>query len=307
MTFQRYTRSVLQRLQEEIPGPVKKRALLALAKERMEMASGEMIEVYLPLTQLLQRRISAVQALQAAAARALEGEHIATPYIIGLAGGVAAGKSTAAKLLQVALAAWPEHPDVALVNGDGFLFSNAELQQLGILDRKGFPESFDRDGLLAFLQRLKSGEPEVTAPVYSHVVYDVLSGHGQTIHAPDIVIIEGINVLQPHLGERDNDHRLASDFFDYAIYVHAEEAHIKQWFTERFMTLTEAAVSGPQSFYSRFAPLSPAQRLSVADYVWATINGKNLTDHILPTRPRADMILHKGADHRITHLELRNR
>ncbi len=307
MAFQRHPRAVLSRLQDEIPHDIKRRGLEHVAQEQMHMAADEFSEVYLPLASLIQRRISALRTIHAQTADALNADPITTPFIIGLAGSVAVGKSTSAKLLQYALSAWPEHRDVALVTSDGFLFPNAELEQRGILERKGFPESFDGNRLIDFLMRLKSGEKGVTAPIYSHVAYDVLPNTGQVIQTPHIVIVEGINVLQPHLPEGSDDHLFASDFFDYSIYVHADEALIKQWYTQRFLALTEAAVDNPQSFYSRFAPLTGEQRMAVVDFVWSTINGKNLNDHILPTRLRADLILHKGSDHGVTHFEMRNR
>ncbi len=307
MAFQQHPSAVLSRLQEEIPQEVKNRALQRLAQEQMHMAADEFIKVYLPLASLVRRRIKALQAVRAQTAEALGAAPVATPFIIGLAGSVAVGKSTSAKFLQYALAAWPEHRDVELVTSDGFLFPNAELEQRGIMERKGFPESFDGNRLIDFLMRLKSGEKGVAAPIYSHVTYDVLPGQGQVIQTPHIVIVEGINVLQPYLPEGGGDHLFASDFFDYSIYVHADETLIKHWYTERFLALTEAAVNDAQSFYSRFVPLTAGQRMAVVDFVWATINGKNLNDHILPTRPRADLILHKGPDHVITHFEMRNR
>lgn len=305
MAFQRHPRLVLSRLQSEVPELVKASALGLLGPDHPEMAA-ELTGVYLPLAVLIQQRLAARKTAQAHAAAALGAAPGAAPFIIGLAGGVAVGKSTSAKLLQTALAAWPEHPDVALVSSDGFLFPNAELEQRGLMERKGFPESFDSARLIDFLTRLKSGESGITAPLYSHTVYDVMRSPGQMIHNPHIVIVEGINVLQPHPADADSDHSLASDFFDFSIYVHADEILMRRWFTERFMALTEAAVNDAQSFYARFAALSAEQRLAVADFVWTTINGKNLNNHILPTRPRADLVLHKGPDHTVTHIELRS-
>ncbi len=307
MAFQQHQRAVLSRLQKDIPEAVKSSALLRLAQGQTDMAANEFTGVYLPLASLIHRRIGALQTIRAQSAEALGAAPVTTPFIIGLAGSVAVGKSTAAKLLQYALAAWPEHPDVALVTSDGFLFPNDELEQRGLVERKGFPESFDGNRLVDFLLRLKSGEKEVTAPLYSHVTYDVMPGQGLVVQSPDIVIVEGINVLQPHLPDGGKDHLFASDFFDYSIYMHADEILIKQWYTERFLALTEAAANDSQSFYSRFVPLTAGQRLAVADFVWTTINGKNLNDHILPTRLRADLILYKGPDHVITHIEIRNR
>lgn len=306
MAFQQHPRSVLTPLRAKIPPDVLSRAQQRLAEEQLETASDEMAGVYLPLALLIRERIAAHQAVNAQSAQALGAKPIATPYIIGLAGGVASGKSTSARLLHYALAAWPESSNVALVNGDGFLFPNARLEELGLMDRKGFPESYDHEGLINFLTQLKSGAPMVSAPLYSHTSYDVLPGEAQIIHSPHIVILEGIHVLQPRLSGAGGDHLTASDFFDYSIYIHADEAHIKQWFTTRFLALTEAAANDPQSFYSRFASLSAADRIAVAEFVWNSINGKNLKEYILPTRWRADLVLNKGPSHEVTHFELRN-
>lgn len=305
MAFQQHQRAVLSRLQKKIPEAVMSNALLRLKQDMADRETDEFTGIYLPLAFLIHQRINALEALQARTAAMLGVTPMMPPFIIGLAGSVSVGKSTSAKFLQNALAAWPEHSDVALITSDGFLFSNAELEQRGLMERKGFPESFDGNGLVDFLRRLKSGEKAVTAPVYSHVTYDIMPGHGQVIQNPHIVIVEGINVLQPHLPDGSSDHLSASDFFDYSIYLHADEILIRKWFTERFLVLTEAAVNDPKSFYARFAPLTAEQRLAVVDFVWATINGKNLNDHILPTRRRADLILHKGPDHSVTHFEMR--
>ncbi len=307
MAFQQHPRAVLSKLQKEIPASVTSDALIRLAKDGAQTQTAEFVEAYLPLACLIHRRVSALQTLRTQTAEALGVEAVTAPFLIGLAGSVAVGKSTSAKFLQHALAAWPEHRDVSLVTSDGFLFPNAELKQRGIMERKGFPESFDASQLVKFLTRLKSGDTTVTAPLYSHVSYDVMPDQRLALQTPHIVIVEGINVLQPQLPAGESDHSSASDFFDYSIYVHAEEALIRQWYETRFLVLTQAAVNDPQSFYSRFVHLTPEQRLDLINNVWTTINGKNLADHILPTRPRADLILHKGLGHRITHFELRNR
>lgn len=307
MAFQQHSREVLSRLQAEIPETVKSGILQRLGQDQPKMLADELAGVYVPVARLIQQRLDAVLTLRKQNAAALGAPLVVAPFIIGLAGSVAVGKSTAAKLLQLALAGLPGISDVELVTSDGFLFSLAELEQRGILERKGFPESFDRDRLIDFLLRLKSGETGVSAPLYSHLTYDVMPDQGQVIHSPQIVIVEGINVLQTYLPDAARNHALPSDFFDYSVYVHADEPLIKQWFTERFLALTEAAVNDPSAFYARFAPLSAAQRLGVVDFVWKTINARNLYDHILPTRARADLILHKGADHVITHFEIRNR
>ena len=306
MAFQTHLSAILPKLLETIPDEVKARAQAQLALAPDSAKTDDFIEIYLPLASLIHARMRAQQGLSAQMATALGIASVHTPFLIGMAGSVAVGKSTAAQLLQQALASWPQHLDVALVTSDGFLFANAELERRGILDRKGFPESFDTQQLADFLFRLKSGESGVTAPLYSHVTYDIETGQQQVLHTPDIVIIEGINVLQPQPSNAATDHSIASDFFDYAIYLHAEESLIKQWYQTRFLALTEAAAQDPASFYARFVALTPEQRLAMIEFVWSGINGRNLASHILPTRCRADLILHKGPGHKITHFELRN-
>ncbi|MSP44265.1 MAG: type I pantothenate kinase [Alphaproteobacteria bacterium] len=307
MAFQQHPRAVLTRLSQQIPQTVLKAALQKEALSSPESTADEFSGVYLPLSLLLQRRFKALKEVRAQTSAAFGAPPVNTPFIIGLAGSVAVGKSTCARMLQAALSSWPENQRVALVTSDGFLFPNATLKQRGLMERKGFPESFDAEGLVDFLRRVKSGEKGMMAPVYSHDIYDILPERGTLIDAPDVLIVEGINVLQPHLSQGARDHLIASDYFDYSIYLHADETMIKKWYTERFLALTEAALNNPGSFYSRFVPMTPEQRLEVVDNVWTAINGRNLNDHILPTRMRADLILHKDADHRVTQFETRLR
>ncbi|MFZ5836143.1 MAG: type I pantothenate kinase [Pseudomonadota bacterium] len=307
MAFQTHMSVTLSKLLETIPDAVKARVQAQPMQDNDGIKTDELTEIYLPLASLIHARVQAQQAVREQMAAALGVAPVHPPFLIGMAGSVAVGKSTAAQLMQRALASWPQHPDVALVTSDGFLFANAELERRGILDRKGFPESFDTEQLAAFLYRLKSGESGVTAPLYSHVTYDIETGRQMVLHAPQIVIIEGINVLQPQPSNAAKDHSIASDFLDFAIYVHADESLIRQWYQTRFLALTDAAAQDPASFYARFVALTPEQRLAMIEFVWSSINGKNLASHILPTRKRADLILHKGPDHKITHFELRNR
>lgn len=307
MAFQQHNRSVLSDLQQQIPEAIIKAALQHGTPDLTDTLADELTAVYLPLALLLRRRLESLKEMRTQTGGMLGTPIVNAPFIIGLAGSVAVGKSTAARLLRRALSAWPDHRDVALVTSDGFLFPNADLKQRGLMERKGFPESFDANRMINFLRRLKSGETGVTAPVYSHDSYDILPDEVISLHAPDIVILEGINVLQPHLPEGGNEHLFASDFFDYSIYLHADEALIRNWYTERFLALTETAVNNNKSFYSRFVPMSLEQRLEVVDSVWTGINARNLNDHILPTRMRADLILHKGADHLVTRFETRIR
>ena len=220
--------------------------------------------------------------------------------MIGLAGSVAVGKSTTARLLQQMLAHWPAHPHVELITTDGFLYPNAELERRGIMHRKGFPESYDRRALLRFVTAIKSGRDEVTAPIYSHLVYDVVPDERVVVKSPDIVIVEGLNVLQPARVREDGRTGLTlSDFFDFSVYVDAATSDIRQWYVERFLRLRETAFRDPASYFTRYAALSPDQAVAQAEEIWDTINGPNLTQNILPTRGRADLVLRKDRDHSV--------
>jgi type I pantothenate kinase len=220
--------------------------------------------------------------------------------VIGVAGSVAVGKSTFARVLQALLSRWPDHPKVDLVTTDGFLFPNQTLEDRGIMMRKGFPESYDTRRLLAFLRALKSGDSEVRAPIYSHVVYDIIADQELAIRQPDILILEGLNVLQA-----GSTQEFVSDYFDYSIYIDANEASIRQWYVERFLKLRETVFQDPDSYFQHFAALSDAEAVAVAKGIWRDINGKNLKENILPTRARAALILHKTDDHRVTSVKLR--
>ncbi|MDP4835380.1 MAG: type I pantothenate kinase, partial [Ilumatobacteraceae bacterium] len=253
------------------------------------------------LTRLLNLYVSATQSLHRVSTTFLGTIAPKLPYIIGVAGSVAVGKSTLARLLQTLLSRWPEHPRVELITTDGFLFPNAELEARGIMDRKGFPESYDTRQLLDFLRAVKSGEPEVTAPIYSHVVYDVLPDRHEIVHQPDILILEGLNVLQvdSHANE------FVSDYFDFSIYLDADESLIESWFIERFHALRRTVFQDPQSFFKHFADLTDEQATALAGQIWESINGRNLRENIAPTKGRASLVIEKGADHRVTDVFLR--
>jgi type I pantothenate kinase len=264
----------------------------------------EVVECYLPISRLLNLQVTAAQQLYRVT-DAFLGTNIRNntkvPFIIGVAGSVAVGKSTISRVLQALLSRWPDHPRVDLVTTDGFLYPNAILKERGLMERKGFPESYDRNQLRQFLSDLKSGVPEVYAPFYSHLHYDIVPEQQITIRQPDIVIIEGLNVLQR--GEVGKP--FVSDYFDFSLYVDADEADIARWFWERFVRLRETAFQDPNSFFHQFAAWSLEECEERATRIWREINGKNLRENILPTRDRARLIVQKGPDHRMQHIHLR--
>ena len=267
----------------------------------------EVRRIYLSMSRLLSAHVESSQLLfrqRQAFFNAAVVEK--TPFIIGIAGSVAVGKSTTARVLKELLQRWPSSPKVDLVTTDGFLWPNEVLRRDNIMDRKGFPESYDVGAILRFLSGIKSGLRNVHAPLYSHLTYDVLPGEFVTIDRPDILIFEGINVLQTRELPKDGKAvPFVSDFYDISIYIHAEEQLIHKWYIDRFMRLRETAFRNPESFFHRYASLSTDAALSIAESLWANINLKNLHENILPTRPRADLILRKGADHLIEEVALR--
>ncbi len=270
--------------------------------ERIDL--DEVAAVYLPLTRLLNLYVSATQNLHKVSATFLGTLAPKVPYVIGVAGSVAVGKSTFARILQALLARWPDHPKVDLITTDGFLHPNHVLEERGIMNRKGFPESYDTRNLLKFLRELKSGRPSVEAPVYSHVVYDIVDGEHVTVCQPDILILEGLNVLQ--VGAPGSEAaEFVSDYFDFSIYIDADEGDIERWYVDRFLSLCDSVFQNPDSFFRHFAHLSRDEAVATARGIWQGINGLNLSENIEPTRERASLILRKGTDHRVSDVRLR--
>jgi len=309
MSRSRYTelsRAEWARLRADTPLTLTPEDLLRLQGLNERVAMDEVVEVYLPLSRLLNLHVAAEQVLYQARATFLGDVTAKVPYVIGLAGSVAVGKSTTARLLRELLAHWPEHPKVDLVTTDGFLYPRRLLEEQGLMQRKGFPESYDLPRLVQFLADLKAGRSPVSCPVYSHLTYDIVPGEAAVIDGPDIVILEGLNVLQAAPPGLHRDARVSvSDFFDFSIYVDAPEVDTRRWYIERFLLLRATAFKEPASYFHRYAALSDEAAERVAGEVWDTINGPNLRENILPTRERAHLILVKGPDHAVETIRLR--
>ncbi|MFC8716894.1 type I pantothenate kinase [Kitasatospora sp. NPDC057198] len=296
---------------------LRERTPLPLTAEEVERLRGlgtaldldEVRDVYLPLSRLLNLYVHATHELRGAIGSFLDTpdtERVRTPFIIGVAGSVAVGKSTTARLLQALLARWPEHPRVELVTTDGFLLPNAELRRRGLMARKGFPESYDRRALMRFVADVKAGKDRVTAPVYSHLVYDIVPGERLVVERPDILIVEGLNVLQPALPGTDGRTRMAvADYFDFSIYVDARTDDIETWYLDRFRKLRQTAFQDPNSYFRRFTEVPEEEAMDYGRQVWRTINRPNLLENVLPTRGRATLVLQKGQDHKVRRALLR--
>jgi type I pantothenate kinase len=266
----------------------------------------EVQTIYLPLARLLNMYVGGTGALHQVTTTFLGERTERTPFVIGVGGSVAVGKSTTSRVLREMLARWPDTPRVELVTTDGFLYPNAVLDQRHLMQRKGFPESYDRRALLRFVAEVKSGAPEVRAPRYDHLTYDIMLGDEIVVHRPDVLIIEGLNVLQPaHLDESGRSALALSDFFDFSIYVDARPADVRRWYVERFLRLRETAFAHPDSYFRRYAGLTDDQAVQTANRIWASINEPNLVQNILPTRGRATLVMTKGPDHAVSRIRLR--
>jgi type I pantothenate kinase len=299
-----FDRRAWAKLRDNTPLTLSEDDLQAMRGLNEAMSLAEVEQIYLPLSRLLSLHVRATQELHRASQIFLGDQTAKVPFIIGLAGSVAVGKSTTARILQALLSRWPGHPSVDLVTTDGFLFPNAVLTSRQIMHRKGFPESYDRARLVRFLADVKSGVPEALAPVYSHQRYDIVPGGTQAVRQPDIAIVEGLNVLQAP-ASRAESQVFASDFFDFTIYVDADEANIERWYVERFLRLRDTVFQDPKSYFHRYASLNEAEARSTAAAIWAEINAVNLRENIAPTRARAQLILRKGADHAVELVQLR--
>lgn len=304
--FVELPRQAWSELAQSTPLPLTEDEVAALRGVDDQMDLAEVQTIYLPLSRLLNLYVAGVQNLHAATSFFLGEKPQETPYVIGIAGSVAAGKSTTARVLKHLLSRWPNTPQVELVTTDGFLYTNAELEERGILHRKGFPESYNQRQLLKFVADIKAGVPLVTAPKYSHLTYDIIPNEHIEVKSPDVLIVEGLNVLQPARVRSDGTPGMAvSDFFDFSLYVDANPDHVRQWYVDRFLKLRNTAFTQPGSYFHRYAQLNDQESEDTALRIWREINEPNLIENVQPTRGRAKLVLTKGQDHRVTRIRLR--
>lgn len=303
--FISFSRSHWAELRNAVPMTLSETDLKELQGINEKLTMQEAVEIYLPLTRLLNLYISARQSRNSVLDNFLNTTEHAPPFVIGIAGSVAVGKSTTARLLKALLSRWDKHPKVELITTDGFLMPNKVLNEKDLMSKKGFPESYDMKGLVQFVSDIKACKRHVTAPIYSHVTYDI-TNEKKTVDLPDVLIIEGLNVLQSGMDYPHDPHRVfVSDFVDFSIYVDADIQQIEKWYVERFMKFRESAFKKPGSYFSHYTKLSEEASVTKASNIWKTINGKNLEQNILPTRERAQLILKKGGDHMVENILLR--
>ena len=301
--FLSFDRQRWAELRKSVPLTLTEQDLKPLLGINEELSLDEVRTIYLPLVRLINYYIDENIRRQNVLRRFLGGQNTKVPYIISIAGSVAVGKSTSARILQSLLSHWPQQRKVDLITTDGFLHSLAYLQEHNLLHKKGFPISYNTPKLIRFLADIKSGKPNVTAPIYSHLTYDIIPNQFNVIDQPDILILEGLNVLQPNRNQANE--LFVSDFVDFSIYVDAEEDLLKEWYIHRFLKFRQSAFSDPNSYFKHYANLSEQEAVTTAGKIWDEINGLNLKENILPTRERADLILKKGANHEVELVTLR--
>ncbi|MCT8350082.1 type I pantothenate kinase [Photorhabdus temperata] len=304
--YLQFNREQWATLRDSVPLTLTKEELIDLKGINEEISLEEVVEIYLPLSRLLNFYISSNLRRQAVLEQFLGTDGQKVPYVIGIAGSVAVGKSTTARLLQALLSRWPEHRSVELITTDGFLHSNSVLNERGLMKKKGFPQSYDMHSLVKFVSNIKSGSKPVSAPVYSHLTYDIVPNEQKFIEQPDILILEGLNVLQSGMDyPHDPHHVFVSDFVDFSIYVDAPEKLLQSWYISRFLKFRQGAFSDPDSYFHSYSKLSEEEAINIASDIWQEINGLNLQQNILPTRERASLIMTKGTNHTIESVRLR--
>lgn len=304
--YLQFDRTQWAALRDSVPLTLSEEEIVKLKGINEDLSLEEVAQIYLPLSRLLNFYISSNLRRQAVLEQFLGTDGQKIPYVIGIAGSVAVGKSTTARLLQALLSSWPEHRSVELITTDGFLHPNKVLNERGLMKKKGFPQSYDMHSLVKFVSEVKSGAKRVTAPVYSHLIYDVVPDGNKVIEQPDILILEGLNVLQSGMDyPHDPHHVFVSDFVDFSIYVDAPEQLLQTWYINRFLKFRQGAFSNPDSYFHNYAKLPEPEAINIATQLWTEINGLNLQQNILPTRERASLIMTKSANHAVEHVRLR--